>query len=414
MTSFARYAFNKSHAACYAVVAYETAYLKAHYPKEYMAALLTSVMDSIDKVGQYILACKKMGIKLLPPDVNKGYSYFSVDDEGIRYGMGAIKNLGVGIIDVMVDQREAGGKFVDLKDFITRMTKKDFHRKACEILIKSGALDSLDGTRKQKLAVYNIIIDNIISDRKNNMEGQMSLFDFGDALKDNKDRFAFPNIGEYSKEELLELEKEVLGIYVSGHPLDEYSDLLEKNVTNFSVDLELDEENHVPKLEDGQNVILGGIVTAKSIKTTKKGEQMAFVSLEDQLGTAEIIVFPRVYELFSRHLDKDAKILVYGRINSSDMDKCRVICDKIIGFENVPKEVWFKLSDKDEYESLKELFDKFTPGKIGKDDVVIYIASERKKKVINNLHISMDDTLILDLTDELGKENVAVRYKKRY
>ena len=258
MTSFARYAFNKSHAACYAVVAYETAYLKTHYPAPFMAALMTSVMDNMGKVAEYILACRKLGINVLPPDVNKGYSYFSVDSEGIRFGMGAVKNLGVGVIDAMVDEREKNGKFQSLIDFVKRMSKRDMHRKMVEVLLKSGAFDEFDGTRKQMLTVYNSIIDRVVEEKRSTMDGQMSFFDYADENTKKVGEISYPNVGEYTKEELLELEKEVLGIYVSGHPLDDYGGIIEKNVTTFSTDLEINEETGLYNVNDGDCVTLSG------------------------------------------------------------------------------------------------------------------------------------------------------------
>lgn len=236
MMDFAKYAFNKSHAACYAVVAYQTAYLKYYYPVEFMAALLTSVIDNSKKVSEYILTCRNMGIELMPPDINQGQSGFSVDNGRIRYALTAIKGVGRPVIDAIVEERRNNGEFKNIKDFITRVSDKDVNKRAIENLIKAGALDSLGGTRKQFMSVYVQILDHISKDRKNNLSGQISLFDI--AAEDTKEEFdiKMPEVGEYDREMRLAFEKEVLGIYVSGHPLEEYQNLWQLHVTNNTND----------------------------------------------------------------------------------------------------------------------------------------------------------------------------------
>ncbi|MFW5647396.1 MAG: DNA polymerase III subunit alpha, partial [Acetivibrio ethanolgignens] len=314
MTDFAKYAFNKSHAAAYAVVAYETAYLKHYYPVEFMAALMTSIMDFIKKVSEYIYHCRQMGIEILPPDINEGYGDFSVSGNNIRYGLSAIKGLGKPVIDAIIAEREVNGPFVHMKDMAMRLSSKEINKRTFENLIKSGALDSLPGTRKQKMSIYAQLLDGINQEKKNNLEGQLSLFDL--AAEEDKAEFdiTFPDVGEYDKEMLLGFEKEVLGIYVSGHPMDEYEALWKKNITHTTLDFALGEEGEAAKVRDGAVETIGGIITGKMIKTTRTNTTMAFVTLEDLVGTVEVIVFPRDYEVNRRFLEADKNVFIRGKV----------------------------------------------------------------------------------------------------
>ncbi|MBR3508524.1 MAG: DNA polymerase III subunit alpha [Lachnospiraceae bacterium] len=343
MMDFAKYAFNKSHAACYAVVAYQTAFLKYYYPVEFMAALMTSVIDNSSKVSEYILTCRSMGIEVLPPDVNQGESGFSVQNGKIRYSLTAIKGVGRPIIEALAQERRIGGPFTNIKDFITRMSEHDINKRVIESCIKAGALDSLGGTRKQFMAVYSQIMERIVHDRKNSMAGQMTLFDI--VSDDQKEEFdiPLPKVGEYEKELLLQFEKEVLGVYVSGHPLEAWEQLWRRQITNTSLDFVIDEETSEPKVNDQAMVIVGGMITGKNVKYTKNNEAMAFVTIEDLVGSLEIIVFPKSYEEYGRFMLEDAKVFVRGRVSLKEDREgnpvCNVICEQMISFEEAKEKL---------------------------------------------------------------------------
>ena len=333
MMDFAKYAFNKSHAACYAVVALQTAYLKYYYPVEFMAALMTSVIDNSKKVSEYILTCRSMGIQLLPPDINEGESGFSVSEGKIRYALTAIKGVGRPVIDAIVEERRQRGPFTNLKDFISRTVDADVNKRAIENFIKAGALDGLGGTRKQFMSVYVQITDHISKDKKSNLAGQISLFDIAeDSQKDAFD-IKMPDVGEYSKEMLLGFEKEVLGIYLSGHPLEEWQELWQKYATATTNDFALDEETGQAKVEDQKNVILGGMIADKTIKYTKNDKVMAFLNLEDLVGNVEVVIFPKDYEKYSTLLLEDAKIFIKGRASVEEDKDAKLICEQIVSFE---------------------------------------------------------------------------------
>lgn len=333
MMDFAKYAFNKSHAACYAVVAYQTAYLKYYYPVEFMAALLTSVIDNPKKVSEYILTCRNMGIEILPPDINHGEAGFSVKDGKIRYALTAIKSIGRPIIEGIVQERKDRGEFLNLKDFVSRMADKDINKRAVENFIKAGALDSLGGTRKQFMSVYVQVMERLVKDKKNNMAGQLSLFDI--ASEDEKEDFdlRMPNVGEYDKEMMLGFEKEVLGIYISGHPMEEYQDLWQKYKTHTTNDFLMDEEIGSPRAMDQMTAIVGGMVVDKKVKYTKNDKVMAFVNLEDLVGNVEVIVFPKDYEKYGELLMEDAKVFIKGRVSVEEEKDGKLICEQIISFD---------------------------------------------------------------------------------
>ncbi len=337
MLDFAKYAFNKSHAACYAVVAYQTAWLKRYYPVEFMAALMTSVIDKPKKLAEYILTSRNMGITVLPPDINKGEVGFSVVDGNIRYALTAIKSIGRPIIDSIVEERGLRGDFTNLKDFITRMSEKEVNKKAIENFIKAGALDGLGGTRKQFMSVYVQILDHVSRNKKNNLAGQISLFDI--ASEEDKEEFdiRMPDVGEYDKEMLLGFEKEVLGVYVSGHPLEEYQELLERYILNTTSDFAFDEDAEKAGVNDQATTVVGGMIADKTIKYTKKDQVMAFLSLEDLVGSVEVVVFPRDYEKYSSLLVEDAKIFVKGRVSLDEERDGKVICEQIVTFEEAAR-----------------------------------------------------------------------------
>ncbi|MGN0484257.1 MAG: DNA polymerase III subunit alpha [Lachnospiraceae bacterium] len=409
MIDFAKYAFNKSHAAAYAVVSYQTAYLKYYYPVEYMAALMTSVMDNTSKVSEYILSCRQMGIQVLPPDINKGEMGFSVDSGNIRYGLAAIKSVGRPVIASILEERNANGTFESLEDFISRLSGKDLNKRTLENFIKSGAFDDLGGTRKQFMQVYSRILDGVVQEKKNSVSGQMSLFDFVAEEEKAEYTVQMPDVGEFPKEVRLAFEKDVLGVYLTGHPLEEYEEKWRKNITSVTTDFLYDEELKSAKVMDGQRVVIGGMLTEKTIKYTKTNQTMAFLTIEDLVGTVEVIVFPRDYQKYARFLEVDEKLLICGRVNAEEEKNGKLICEKIVPFDDVPCELWLQFADKNVYEQkeaeiLQELADSD-----GKDSVVFYIAAEKAmKRLPPSRTVKADQALVNSLTNILGENNVKV------
>ena len=383
MTDFAKYAFNKSHAAAYAVVAYQTAYLKYYYPREFMAALMTSIMDNVTKVSEYILACRNMGIGILPPDINEGVSGFSVSGNSIRYGLSAIKSVGRAVVDVIISEREAGGPFSTLEDFVSRMSNREVNKRTLESFIKSGALDSLPGTRKQKLYVSSELLENKAREKKTVMEGQMSFFDI--APEEDKGNFqvSFPDVGEFDKETLLAFEKETLGIYVSGHPMEAYQELWQKNVTARTSDFIVDEDGRTV-VEDNSIVVVGGMITAKKVKTTRTSQLMAFVSLEDMVGTVEALVFPKIYEKNKQYLTEDSKVFLRGRASIGDDPVGKLVCEEVIPFSAIPNELWLQFEDQEFYERTVDSVMAVLRESEGKDRVVMYLKKERKLRRLSS------------------------------
>ena len=409
MMDFAKYAFNKSHAACYAVVSYRTAYLKYYYPVEFMAALLTSVIDNPKKVSEYIMTCRGMGIEILPPDINAGEAGFSVSDGSIRYALTAIKSIGRNVINDIVKEREQRGPYTNLKDFATRTSELDVSKKTIENLIKAGAFDGMGATRKQLMSIYVKVLDSIHLDKKNNMAGQITLFDLADdSEKENYD-IKMPDVGEYSKEMLLAFEKEVLGIYVSGHPLEEYETLWKKHITDMTSDFLLDEETGVVSVEDGKTAVIGGIITDKKIKYTKNDKVMAFLQLEDLAGTVEVIVFPRDYEKNADKLVVDNKVFIKGRASVEEEKDAKLICEQITAFDQMPKKLWVKFPTMEAYEQNAEKLNAILGGSEGNDIVVIYVEATRAmKKLPANKNVKADQTLVQILGSAFGEENVKV------
>ena len=411
MTDFAKYAFNKSHAAAYAVVSYQTAYLKYYYPKEFMAALMTSVMDNVTKISEYILACRNMGIAILPPDINEGYGGFSVSGNGIRYGLSAIKSVGRSVVDIIIKEREANGPFTTLEDFVGRMSNKEVNKRTLESFIKSGSLDSLPGTRKQKLYVSAELLENKAREKKTVMEGQLSFFDI--AAEEDKSNFqvAFPNVGEFDKEMLLAFEKETLGIYISGHPMEEYRDVWQKNVTAKTSDFIVDEDGHTV-VEDGSSVVVGGMITAKKVKTTKTNQLMAFISLEDMVGTVESLIFPKIYEKSRQYLTEDAKVFLRGRVSVGDDPVGKLICEEVIPFSEIPNELWLQFENQGSYEAKIDSVMAVLRNSEGKDRVVMYLKEERKlRRLSENWAVDAKGKLLADLYGLLGEKNVKVVQK---
>ena len=416
MMDFAKYAFNKSHAACYAVVAYQTAFLKYYYPVEFMAALMTSVIDNSEKVAEYIMVCKSMGITILPPDINQGESGFSVNGRSIRYALTAIKSVGRPVIDAVVEERRERGPYVNLKDFITRVAQKDVNKKAMENFIKAGAFDSLPGTRKQFMSAYVQIMDHIIRDRKNNMAGQMSLFDLVDDSQKEEFDVKLPDVGEYSKEMLLSFEKEVLGVYISGHPLEEWEELWKKGITNTTADFMLKEESGETVVKDNMSVTIGGMIADKKIKYTKNDKVMAFLTLEDLLGSVEVIVFPKDYEKYHEKLTEDNKVFIKGRVSLEEDKDGKLICERVTPFDEVQRKLWIKFKTRQEYEeNVGELY-KMLADSDGQDGVVIYIEDPKSMKQLPpNKNVNADKKLISEMEGRFGNENIKISFDvKKY
>ena len=409
MIDFAKYAFNKSHAAAYAVVAYQTAYLKYYYPVEFMAALMTSVLDNTSKVSEYIYTCRQMGIAILPPDINEGEGGFSVSGQAIRYGLSAIKSIGRPVIDAIVEERKIRGPFTTLKDFITRLSGREVNKRTIENFIKAGALDGLEGNRRQKMMIYGSLLDALNQEKKTTMAGQMTLFDIAPEEDKAEYEIKLPNVEEYDKEVLLGFEKEVLGIYISGHPLEEYMERLKKNTNAVTTDFVLDEETGTLKVSDGAKVRIGGMITDKVIKYTKSNKAMAFITLEDLVGTVEIIIFSKDYERYAKYLENDAKVFVEGRVTAEEDRNGKLICEKIISFDEVKRELWLQFPSKSDFEEKEgALYGKMMDAD-GSEHVVIYLAAEKQmKRLPENRNVAITKELLEELGNFLGKDNVKV------
>jgi DNA polymerase-3 subunit alpha len=409
MTDFAKYAFNKSHAAAYAVVAYQTAYLKCYYPVEYMAALMTSVLDHTEKVSEYIYTCRQMGIELLPPDINEGESGFSVSGSSIRYSLCAIKSVGRSVIDSICEERELHGPFTTLQNFCERMTGKDLNKRAIESFIKAGAFDSFPATRKQLTYVYQSVVDQVNHDRKNTMAGQMTLFDMMAPEEKSEYELILPDVGEFTKEELLAAEKEVLGIYISGHPLEEYEEKWKKNITAVTADFRLDEESGEVKIQDGDRVTVGGLVSAVTVKVTKKNQTMAFLTIEDLFGSIEVLVFPNQYEPNRRLLEVDQKVFISGRASVEEERDAKLICESIISFDDTKKELWVQFEDKEAYFGQEQTLQGMLGRSDGKDEVIIYLTKEKAMKRLGPAwNVRANETLTGMLAEAFGEKNVRI------
>lgn len=428
MTDFAKYAFNKSHAAAYAVVAYQTAYLKCHYPVEFMAALISSVRENNSKVAAYIAHSRAMGIKILPPDINTGNGDFSVTDNAIRYGLSAVKSVGDGVTDVIREEIELNGPFRSLEDFIKRLSNKEANKRTIESFICAGAFDSFGAKRSQMMMVYQDLLAKAAKDKKNSISGQMSIMDF--LAPEDKEQFEvkYPDIPEFDKEELLAREKEILGIYISGHPLDDYTEVIEGLTDACSLDFIQDEETGEFKVRDRINYTIAGMVTEISVKTTRKGDNMAFVTLEDMYGSVEVIVFPREYNRFRDRLLKDAKLMIKGNANVSEEDAKLVLSDlktlsvakheleeKEKAYAPAQYELWICFESEEVYKdmalSLLNILENF---KGYTTECIVYLKNE---KLMNNMganyRIDTTDAMIDNLKRLYGDANVVLREKKK-
>lgn len=408
MMDFAKYAFNKSHAACYAYVAFQTAYLKKYYPVEFMAALMTSVMDNVSKVSQYIFASRQMGIEILSPDINLGEGNFTAGDNAIRYGLSAIKSLGRPVIEAVVAEREAHGIYRDLRDFITRLSGREVNKRTIESLIKSGAFDSFGLNRRQMMLVYSDVMEHVAHERKESVSGQMSLFDMFEP-EDKPDEIIVPDVPEYSRDEVLVMEKEVLGVYISGHPLDEYKALWEKNITNMCSDFERDDETGQAKVNDAEKVIAGGIISGIKVKMTRNGKSMAYFDLDDLGGHVEVVVFPRPYMDYRKDITEDNKVFVCGTVDLRDEENGKLLCNKIIPFSSIPRDCWIKFPDKQTYlDSEKQLYN-IIKDSDGNDLVIVYCEAEKARKILPaSMSINADAGTLEKLRQAFGEKNVKV------
>ena len=409
MIDFAKYAFNKSHAAAYAVVAYQTAYLKYYYPLEYMASLMSSVMGHIGKISEYIFTCRQMGIPVLPPSVNEGESYFSVSGGAIRYGLSAIKSVNHAFIKNLCEERKERGKFTSLLDFLTRMADKEINKRVVENLIKAGALDNLGATRKQSMMVYAGIMEGLAQDKKNTMAGQMTLFDLAGEEEKSDFEVKMPEVGEYARETYLGFEKEVLGIYISGHPLEEYEEKLKKNVTRVTTDFLIEEDTGQTKAQEGEIAMVGGMIVDKTIKYTKQNQTMAFITLEDLVGNLEIIIFPKNYEKNSHMLNLDAKVFVRGRVVTEEEKNGKLICEKIYSFDDTPKELWIQFATKEEYSQKEGKLMELLQSGDGTSQVLVYISGEKlMKRLPPRYGIGITPEQMNSFTNFFGEKNVKV------
>ncbi len=411
MTDFAKYAFNKAHAACYAVVSYQTAYLKYYYPVEYMAALMTSIMDNTGKVTEYMYTCKKMGVSVLPPDVNESGVGFTVRGKSIRYGLSAIKGVGRQVVEDIEAERESGGRFTSLKDFAKRCISKGVNKRTVENLIKAGAFDSVPGTRKQLLQVYQIIMDDVAAEYKKEITGQMSFLDFLAPEDRAAMEVQYPNVGEFGKDELLAYEKEVLDLYVSGHPLENYIDIMKKHCNTTSVDLKADEETGELKVNDGQNVTIGGMITEITRKVTKNNQTMAFLKLDDLYGNVEIIVFPKDLDKYRRIINPDEKVIISGRVSVDEERGAKIILSDIGRLDEIPGKLWVRFKNHEEYEKAeKELLDMLKASD-GRSDVVIFLDEEKQmKKLSRSMSVDLGGDLVSKLKRRFGEEQIKVTF----
>ncbi len=405
MIDFAKYAFNKSHAACYAVVAYQTAYLKTYYPVEFMAALMTSVVDNTDKVAGYIYACRQMNIQMLPPDVNTSDMEFSVEDNAIRFGLSAVKSLGRPTIKAIIDERSKS-RFTSMQDFISRLYT-DLNKRTLENLIKSGAFDTFGNNRRQMMSVYARMLDNEAKQGKDAISGQMSLFDLVDESEKSQFEIKMPDVSEYTKEDILAFEKEVLGVYVSGHPLDEYAAMWKKHISAMSTDFEIDDETGEPKVKVDSKATIGGMIMAKSVKPTKTGQLMAYLTIEDLVGTVEVIVFPRTFSTYRNIIEGTDKLFITGRVNANADENAKLICESVVPFEDVPRKLWIRFASEEEY--LKKAADLAEELKYsdGKDSIIIYCTKENKRIALpqsRNIRITPD--ILASLRAQYGIKNV--------
>ena len=418
MIDFAKYAFNKSHAAAYAVVAYQTAYLKTYYKVEFMAALMTSVMENTSKITGYMETCKKMNIEVLPPDINKGYAYFDAKENQIIFGLAAIKNVGKNVVDHIVKERETNGPFKSLTNFYNRMDSKDTNKRSIESLILAGAFDALGGKRSQYLSVYKQIADGISHHRKNNISGQIDLFALsGNETVEDKDHL--PDMEEFESKELLAYEKDVLGIYLSGHPLDKVRETLERYISITSSDLilsseEEDNDKEEMTIQDGQNVVVGGIVADKKVIFTKSNKKMAFLTLEDIKGTMEVVIFPNLYEQWIR-FSEESVLIIKGRLSIKEETNVVVLAEQLTTLNNLvspgmdESHVLLRLDESlrtaETRTQLLQIFQNYR----GRTPIIVENREDGTRKAFPaKYNVQICDELVKKLTNLLGQDCVII------
>ena len=414
---FANYAFNKAHAVCYAVVAYQTAWFKCHHPKEYMAALLTSVLDSSDKVAEYIAECKEWHISLLPPDINESEADFTVSEGGIRFGLVALKGVGRSVINSLLEERSKGGPFTDFMDFCDRMFDHDLNRRVLESLIKSGAFDRMGCKRSQLMEVFGQVLDGIAASRKRNVEGQLDLFGMGGG---EAEQAALPalhlaNIPEYTPQQLMTMEKEVTGLYLTGHPMDAYREAARRRgaVTIGSILSDFAREDGPTVYRDGQMVKVAGVISTYKTRTTRNNTLMAYVSLEDDTGGMELLVFARALDQSGGYIRENQAILASGRISVRDEKEPQLMADEIRPLDTPEAEerreagerkLFIRLPGLDDPRTRKvKLALSFFPGE---QPVVLYYQDIRKR---SKGYCMIHPSLLADLRERLGEENVVVQ-----
>ncbi|HIV02312.1 MAG TPA: DNA polymerase III subunit alpha [Candidatus Aphodoplasma excrementigallinarum] len=417
---FASYAFNKSHAAAYAIIAYQTAYLKRFYTPEYMAALLSSMMSNTTKTVEYIADCTARGISLLPPDVNKSYYRFTVEDGKIRFGLEAVKNVGHKLLLDIAQERETNGPFKSFTNFLERMSGKELNKRSLESLIKCGAFDSLGANRRQLMAVYEDLLSGITAQNRQNIAGQVSLFDDGGALGAEGDADELPNLPEFDKRELLNMEKETIGLYLSGHPLDDYRE----KITQYSSantaqinELATEDENGEftvrsdGAFQDGDLVTIGGIITGRRNKTTRSNSQMAFLTLEDLYGSIDVLVFPKVYEKVSPVMAVDSIVFLTGRVSLREDEAPKLLCERIVPYEQFiarPQTLYLKLERG--REGLWDEAKAALTAHRGDTPVKVYFEqSNQVRSVSRDLFCTVNDALLADLIRIFGKNCVKVK-----
>lgn len=417
MIDFAKYAFNKSHAAAYGVLAYETAYLKAHYPVEFMAALITSVMGNTDKVVEYIRECNNLKIDVLKPDINKSFTKFSVEHNSIRFGLAAVKNVGVNVLNNIIAEREAGGEFKDFNEFCKRLDSKDSNKRIIESLIKCGAFDEMGDNRASLLLGYEKLLESISMDRKKNLAGQVSLFDgFGmdeSMSNDIQNMYILPKVNELEEKERLYLEKEVLGMYVSGHPLSQYKEELKKNTTINNADLNDLKDDYVSYLNlNEKEVVMGGIIVNKTIRTTKRNDLMAIIELEDLYGVIEVIVFPQVLQKYNTIIQEDKIIYVEGRLSIKEDENAKLIAREIRDMSTESNQhkpnLYLKISSIEDKELVNDLISIVTKYP-GDNDVYIYAENIKQMYKWNHIKVNINENLIDELKHILPKTSIKVK-----
>lgn len=398
MVDFAKYAFNRSHAAAYAIVAYQTAYLKTYYKVEFMAALMTSVMDHTTKITGYIDSCKKLAIEVLPPNINASYAYFTPEGSQINFGLAAVKSVGKAVTERIVKEREERGLFKSLTDFYQRMDNKDTNKRSIENLILAGAFDTLGGARSQYMAVYKQISDGVNYQRKHKMLGQIDLFNLGATSYEIEAQDNLPNIPEYDSHELLAHEKEVLGFYLSGHPLDKVKTLLSALVSATTNEVELGSDN--------QAVVIGGIITERKTIFTKNNQKMAFITLEDLRGTIEVIIFPNLYDQFIA-FQEDSILLIHGRISVKEEQSNVVIAEKIEPLDS--EYILLKLDKSQRTKEMRQALLTLFKLNQGKTKVIVENRENGIKKAFPaKYNVQISHLFMKKLADLLGTEAIDI------